>query len=279
MPPARRIAPIALWTLVWLLLPGASAAQGSAGPLATPAIPAASLALEPRIQRYLAAAAASLDPEPRHVLREIRPGERRALAIAFYFRHRDRIASRWTWTPDETRAYQRTEPYRRTMRELRQVRRVFAASNPGYTLVTDTVVRSLQTQVRFWNRERSVGAAARELGDSIGAWLDEPGWPDHPDDSALRRFLDRLLAYESPTPPTVAVPGLSQHGRLRAFDFAVVRRGAVVAGTSSATVESVWDAGGWTERLREAVQLAGSHFAGPLVAPREPWHYEWQEEQ
>ena len=155
------------------------------------------------------------------------------------------------------------------------MKRTFAALNPGYVLVADTNGRSLRAQIAYWNRERSVAAAAQELQDSCRVWLSDDAYPDTPDSAALARFFDQMEAFTPAPLPTVAVPGLSLHGQIRAVDFAILRRGRLVAGTSSATIDSVWDGGGWSERLRLAVTQAGGNFAGPLATPREPWHYEY----
>jgi hypothetical protein len=234
----------------------------------------ASLLLGAKLDRYYTAAAGTLDPRPRSVLPAIVQRERRMLAVAEYLRGRHLVDSLWTWTARESERYQHTAQYGRAMADLRRVRRAFAAENPGYALVADTNARSLRAQVRLWNRERSVAAAAGELHDSSRAWLADSSYPDLPDPAAIARFVARLAAYRSARPPTVAVPGLSLHGRLRAVDFAILHRGRVVAGTTSAAIDSVWERGGWSRRLRHAVTQGGGDLVGPLVSPREPWHYE-----
>jgi hypothetical protein len=259
--------PIGWWVCVSLWVPGRP-----------PAPPAAPAELAAKLDRYVAGAASTLDPRPRALLGRIRDRHRRMLAFAHYLRLRDQVDSLWTWSDVEARAHQHTDGYRDAMAAVRGVKRNFAELNPGYVLVTDTVGRPLRTQLRFWNREPSVAAAAQELEDSGLAWLAAADLPDLPDSAGLGRFMDHLLSYQPDRLPTVAVPGLSLHGRLRAFDFAVLRRGRVVATTASGTIDSVWDRGGWAERLREAVAGAGGDLAGPMETPREPWHYEYRPE-
>ena len=259
------LVPIGWWICVSLLVPG--------GP---PAPAAAHLAA--KLDRYLVGAAGTLDPRPRGVLDRMPDRERRMLAVMHYLRLRDQVDTLWTWSDAERRAYRETVQYRRTMVDIRRVQGTFAERNPGYVLVTDTGGRSLRTQLMFWNRERSVAVAARELQDSGRAWLADGRFPDLPDSAALTVFVGRLAAYHPARLPTVAVPGLSLHGQLRAFDFAVLRRDRVVAGTTSATIDSVWDRGGWAEKLRLAVTVSGGRLAGPLETPREPWHYEYRPE-
>ena len=274
--------PIGWWVCVSLLVPAdrpAPPAASAEPPTAThekearpPTADAAHLAA--KLDRYFAGAAGLLDPRPRETLRRIPDRERRLLAVAHYLRRRHQVDTLWTWRAEEARAHQGTAEYRRAMEHLRRVRRAFAERNPGYALVTDTNARPLGAQLRYWNREASVRLAARELRDSAATWLAGETYPALPDSSALARFVGRLQAYSPTLLPTVAVPGLSLHGQLRAYDFAILRRGRVIAGTQSATMDSVWERGGWTERLRSAVARAGADLVGPLELPREPWHYE-----
>lgn len=274
--------PVTWWVCVSLLVPARVPAP-AAKPAPAPASKATGLPLHAarlaaKLDRYIAGAAGTLDSRPRGMLDRIPDRRRRMLAVVHYLRLRDEVDSLWAWSEAERLAYQRTVRYQRTMADIQQVRRTFARLNPGYSLAADTAGRPLRTQLRFWNRERSVADAARELQDSLAAWLTDGTFPDSPDGAALGRFIERAAAYRAARLPTVAVPGLSLHGRLRAFDFAVLRRGRVVAGTTSATIDSVWDGRGWSERLREAVAGAGSDLAGPMETPREPWHYEYRPE-
>ena len=68
-------------------------------------------------------------------------------------------------------------------------------------------------------------------------------------------------------------PGLSPHGQMNAVDFHVYRGEQEIATPDSATIETVWTAQGWGDRLARAVRESGARFSGPLEVPREPWHY------
>jgi hypothetical protein len=217
-----------------------------------------------------------LDPRARAVLSAIPNRARRMLAVAHYLHRRDQIDTLWTWTAQQVRAHQKTERYHHAMTDLRRVKRTFSRSNPGYVLVADTNARSLRVQVVYWNRERSVAAAAQELQDSCLAWLYDDSNPDRSHGARRTRFLSRLESYAPRRLPTVAVPGLSLHGQIRAVDFAILRGGRLVAGTVSETADSVWNHGRWTERLRQAVTQAKVGLDGPLENPPEPWHYEYR---
>ena len=244
--------PVGWWVCVSLLVPARVPAPAARALTLHPRPPAVPVELAAKVDAYFTAAAATLPAGPIGVLARIPHRDRRRLAVAQYLRRRAEVDSLWSWTPEEARARQ----------------------NPGYVLVTDTNPRPLRTQLRYWNHEPSVFAAARELNDSAASWLAPELFPAQPDSSAFARFVYQLETFTPVRIPTVAVPGLSLHGRSRAFDFAILRRGRVVAGTSSATIDSVWGAAGWGARLRHAVIEAGVTFVGPLATPPEPWHYE-----
>jgi hypothetical protein len=82
-----------------------------------------------------------------------------------------------------------------------------------------------------------------------------------------------LAAYKPVPTPTIAAPGLSLHGQMRAIDFQVHQGGRVVAGPSTATMATNWVAAGWAARLDAAVRAASNRFVGPQATPPAPWHY------
>lgn len=266
--------PLGWVVCVSLVVPGLNPAPSRSSAGSDLPVLADSAEVAEKVDTYFRQAAVGLPPGPRDVLRRMPNRERRLLAVAHYVQRRDQVDTLWTWTEQEAHAHRESGAYSRAMAELTRVRRSFARLNPGYVLVTDTNPRPLEIQLRYWNREPSVLAAARELRDSAGAWLAVETFPVFPDSTGLARFVGRLQTYRPTQLPTVAVPGLSLHGQLRAFDFAILRQGRVVASTRSATMDSVWDRGGWSERLRSAITEAGGAFRGPLDQPREPWHYE-----
>jgi len=92
-------------------------------------------------------------------------------------------------------------------------------------------------------------------------------------DRARQALESFLLAYHPDPPPTVAAPGLSPHGQMRAVDFQVHQGDRIIAGPRTATIDADWDAAGWSSKLDAAVRAASSRFIGPLATPREPWHY------
>lgn len=228
-----------------------------------------------KLQRYLSAASATLDSRPRVVLTVITGTGRQLLALRGYLRSEGNIGTKWSWTDDEIKRFETSAEYRAALDEVEKVRRKFAEQNPGYDLYVNTQVRTLEKQIRFWNETRSVEAAAGQILAASLRELNSSAYADSPSPSSLNRFRQFLKSFRPATTPTVATPGLSQHGQMRAFDFQVQRGSHLVAGTETSTIDSVWEAQGWARKLKAAVTAASSRFRGPLVSPREPWHYDY----
>jgi hypothetical protein len=161
------------------------------------------------------------------------------------------------------------------MDEVDSLKRKFAELNPGYRLMTATEIRTLGSQLASWNRVQSVRLAAQELLDTCRAILSDSTTPALSDEEAYNRFFALFSTYETELLTTVAVPGFSLHGRLRAFDFKILKGRKLVASTSTRTIPEEWDEPGWTQKLKEATATTTSKFMGPLAEPYEPWHYEY----
>lgn len=229
---------------------------------------------ERRLREYIDSVAAPLDPRINHALRRIGVTPRRLLALKYYLGRLPEVDSIWAWTAEEARAYRKTEEYGHAIAEVTRVRNVFDSLYPGYSLKAPMEIRSLEAQLRNWNSVRSVAVVADSLFDSCMVMMADTTSPfGNGGGIQAERFREFLVAWETPVAPTVAVPGLSQHGQLRAFDFRIYRRRRLIAGATAATIERAWDSSGWTAKLKAAVALASSHFYGPLQNPYEPWHY------
>jgi len=232
------------------------------------------------VKRLLAAYTDALEgllpSRVRPVLRRIPSSRRRLLAMKYYLRRTPgEIEEKWAWNAGEIRLYRRSKEYGQAAAELDKVTRKFAELNPGYRLEVRMEIRTLGEQVRKWNGVRSIGGAGNELADTCLALMaDSAGFfASEPTPERLTLFADFLRVFEPQTVPTVAVPGLSQHGQLRAFDFSIRRGGAVVAGPSTRSIPSDWDGAGWTVKLGDAICSVSDRFQGPLYDPYEPWHY------
>lgn len=225
------------------------------------------------LDKYLQQIAAGLPDTTAATLERIDGAPRRLLAARAYLRAGDTLRTRWSWTSEEIQAHARSAEYRALMDETDSVRRRFEAQNPGYSLYANTEARSLELQIVRFNTNKSVGRVATSLYTQALAEIGRPGYGAPEQGHAVARFRKFLAEWRPPTAAPLAAPGISRHGRLRAIDFQVMKGGAIVAPTETATVKRNWDAPGWTGKLRAATK--GSNFRGPLQSPYEPWHYEY----
>ena len=226
-----------------------------------------------KLNLYVEGASKKLNPRVLGPLAKIDGPTRRLLALRMYLRGENTLVLRWSWSAQEIQAYKRSTDYKNAIAEVEKVRTKFAELNPGYSLHVNTEVRSLEAQIKNWNETKSVQAAGDELLAAALTEISGPAYKEVPDRPSLLRF-ERFLKNHKVVPvPTVAVPGLSPHGQLRAFDFQIQQGDKLIAGTDAALIKDVWDGQGWTQKLRTAVTAASRKFTGPLSSPREPWHY------
>lgn len=247
-------------------------------PLVAPAAPVTATSVEPvspaaadpwvaELDDLALALASSIDPRVAAVLPRIDGTGARLLALRSYLRSGDRLGERWSWTEQQIAAYEGSPEQQELDAEIQRVREEFERAHPGFQLFVNPQVRSLDTQLRNWNRTESVElAAARLLQDARARLGGAPGSRA----AAMRAFL---LGYQPDPVPTVAAPGLSPHGQRRAIDFQVHRGAEIVAGPDTRTIAGTWQQGGWAARLDAAINAASRSFIGPLASPPEPWHY------
>jgi len=203
---------------------------------------------------------------------------RRLLALRSYLRSSDRLGERWSWTQAQIAEYEGSPEHQDLLAEIDKVREEFAQQSPGFELWVNPKVRGLERQIDSWNTNESVSASAAGLSAAAVDLVNAPGFPAGEGDRA-RKALESFLAAYRPVPaPTVAAPGLSAHGHMRAVDFQVHQGGRIVAGPRSATIAADWDAAGWSAKLEAAVRTASNRFIGPLASPREPWHFTYSPE-
>ncbi len=270
--PARIVLGVRIALLAVLIVSGATSAS---------AHPAESV--DSLLRSWMSILPAELPENVQRTLEEIPDFSRRFLALGSYIRRSDELSGEWSWTSAEVAAFRRTSEYTEMVADVERVRQIFSDSNPGYTLRVNIDARPLGTQIGKWNSVSSVSRAANEFLDSAEQVIlrmqaiDSLGQPGvHHSDwlDSFRLFLQNYIPPDG-REPTVAVPGLSRHGQLRAFDFKVYRGRRLIAGAHSATIPTVWDEPGWTRRLFEAATAASPRFVGPLDAPYEPWHYNY----
>jgi hypothetical protein len=227
---------------------------------------------------YVAAIATELDPHVADALARIDGTGRRLLALRSYLRGNSHLAERWSWTQEQIAAYQSSPEHRALQEAIDRVNASFMSANPGYELWVNPDVRSLDVQIEHWNTNESVAAAAEALAAAAREHVGSPAFAAAGPGSAARKLQSFLGAYVPVPTPTIAAPGLSPHGQMRAVDFQVHQGGRVIAGPRISTMEAEWDTAGWSARLEAAVRSASRQFVGPLASPREPWHYTYSPE-
>lgn len=222
---------------------------------------------------YVTSIGAQLDPRVAQTLARLDGTGRQLLALRSYLRSASHLAERWSWTQEQIEAFEGSAEQRDLQLEIDRVRAAFVAANPGFELYVNSQVRSLDVQIEHWNSNESVKAAADEILVSAQALIASPEFPaDRPEQA--RQALQTFLSGHRPVPtPTIAAPGLSLHGQMRAIDFQVHQGGRGVAGPSTATIATDWAAAGWAAKLDAAVRGASSRFIGPQASPPAPWHY------
>lgn len=223
---------------------------------------------------YEQIAESAVDPHASEALARIDGVGRRLLAARSYLRSASSLPSRWSWTDDQIRAFEGSDDQRALQAAIDRVRQTFEVANPGYTLFVNQRVRSLDEQIRQWNRNETVAAAAAGREAATRAAVSAHKFAPRGGDPR-RAFLAFLTSYPPRPTPTIAAPGLSPHGRMLAVDFHVRRGTDEIAGPEASSVDSVWIAQGWTDKLRAAVTESEAPFRGPLDSPREPWHYDY----
>ncbi len=235
-------------------------------------------ALDRAIARDVSAIGTRQDSRVAATLDRIDGTARRLLALRSYLRAGAGVGERWTWTPAEIDAYRVSPEHRTLQEEIERVRNAFRRAWPGFDLWVNPTVRSLDEQLASWNATPSVRAASENLLLAVRQLVAAPDFPSA-DPARAQQAIEAFLVDYVPEPtPTVAAPGLSPHGQMRAVDFQVQQGARIVAGPHTATIATDWDAAGWTARLAAAVHESTGCFAGPLELPREPWHYTYRPE-
>lgn len=225
------------------------------------------------LERHMYGIASEQDARVADVLPRIDGPARKLLALRSYLRSSPHLAERWSWTEEQIADYEGSDEHQALQQEIERVRAAFVAASPGYELYVNPAVRSLDTQVASWNSNESVGVAADRLLKGVYELLARPGFPASDPQLARQALEAYLMAYVPEPTPTVAAPGLSPHGQMRAVDFQVEAGGKIIAGPDTKTIDTVWASQGWARKLEAAVRTGTNQFIGPLLLPHEPWHY------
>jgi hypothetical protein len=224
-------------------------------------------------RKYFVALRSQLDVRAQAALEHMDGLGRQLLATRAYLRAGTGLDGRWSWTQQQIDAYAGSPAQIALDAQIDQVRAAFEMSNPGYSLFTNPQVRSLDLQLTRWNETPSIAKAGDQMMADVSAAIRKAGFPAPGTTAGTARFRDLVTDYAPQPVPTLAAPGLSAHGRMNAVDFQVQKGDSIIAGPDSTTVDSVWIAQGWRDRLHAAVIASGARFKGPLTNPVEPWHY------
>jgi hypothetical protein len=225
-------------------------------------------AAQEALQQQLAAVATSLDADVQRVLHDVEGLPRQLLAARAYLRAGAGLRNQWSWSEAQVAEFERSATRQQMLADIKRLTALFESLNPGFTLYVNTEVRSLGVQLERWNKNRTVGLLADELHAAASRAI-SVGQP-------LRQFL---IDWRPSAAAPLAAPGLGSHGRGQALDFQIRKGERIVAGTEMASVSDDWDAAGWTLKLQRAVERSALPFRGPLLTPREPWHYEYAPER
>lgn len=219
-------------------------------------------------------ALAKLVPEKAaSALAEIPDPGRKLLAARSYLRSHADLEQRWSWSESQIAAYEGSPEQKALLADIARIAEHFSAANPGYSVYTNTQVRSLDKQLAAWNSNASVATAASNL---LLALENETSIRISAGNPALPEQLKAWLGSHSPKPsPNLAAPGLSAHGQMHAIDFQIAKAGVLIAPADSSKVDSVWRSMGWDLKLKASINAVGVAFAGPLTSPDEPWHYRY----
>lgn len=255
------------------------------------------MATQEKIEAYIRQLYDNQEERVRNVLDRITDENRNLLALRGYVRFPSRITNRWAWTNQEEEEFRGSREGAVMAGEIQSILRRFARNNPGHRLRANQQARSLDQQINSWINQRSRGGRivlsfGQRLWNLAGSELDRTNqgtviYPDLPTADSTVTFHDWLRQHSRDlglghrvegrwrTNPSLATPGLSDHGRLRAIDFSVIRRGTTVAGADSGQDSlDIWRGNPhWQTLLNDAITAGGGNWEGPLRNPDEPWHY------
>ena len=228
------------------------------------------------VEEYIGALRAGLDARVVEALGAIEGTGRQLLAVRSYVRSAAQLDERWSWDEAQIAAYAVSPEKLRLDSAVARVRCHFESANPGHTLFVNEEIRSLDRQIEKWNRSETIKRSADYMLETFRAEVARPKFPKASSPKGVTAFRSLLVAFKPVPTPSLAAPGLSLHGRMRAVDFQVMAGDRLVADTNVATVVETWEASGWKAKLKRAVDEANAGFVGPLENPDEPWHYDFR---
>jgi len=228
------------------------------------------------VEQYLRAMRLGLDTRVSETLDAINGTGRQLLAMRAYVRNEAILDERWSWNEVQIAAYAESPEKLRLDAAIARVRCHFESANPAHTLYVNENIRSLDEQIKKWNRSETIKKSADYMLETFRAEVAAAKFPKAGSTEGMTAFRNLLVSFKPIPTPSLAAPGLSLHGRMRAVDFQVMAGDRLVAGTEISSVVETWETSGWKAQLQAAVNEADVGFAGPLKNPNEPWHYDFR---
>jgi len=240
-----------------------------------------------KVDAYIKEIVSSQDLKVRNALADIKPDIRYMLAVRGYVRFHKRINKRWAMTESEVATFKKTPASAQIIKDIKSIKKTFrnnnknigeGANKKSYTLRASGF-RSLDQQIKKYNKNKNIGTVAIQLKRKLIKELNRKKdkkevYPDTPDTRSIALFKTWLeKVHLSST--NLATPGLSDHGKIKAYDFIVMDGSKKVTSISVKTAKKVWRGEqNWQKKLNEAiVKATGTRWKGPLKKPDEPWHY------
>jgi hypothetical protein len=242
-------------------------------------------AREEKLNGYIDGLVSEMDPRITRALVQIPDRKRKLLALRGYLRNRKDLETNWTWERNDSEmvAFYNSKEYKEALRLADEVKvrfesivkadPTFHGATGKYSLTFKRTHRLMEEQLRNWNTNDKIGMLSQQLWRMS---LDQIDQIEH-----REAFKDFLKSSRLSKNPTLATPGLSDHGRFHAIDFKVTCNGQPIADTKADPqyILEKWVKPGWKTRLKKAVDMVSpTKFDGPLPSPDEPWHYRYRPE-
>jgi hypothetical protein len=228
-----------------------------------------------KIKALMSAVATTLPGQVQQTLPKIQGLPLQVLALRRYLRIGNSATEKWAWTEQQYAEFNLSYAAVELRQSIEAVKAKFEGDNPGYILKTAAKFRPLDRQIHNFCASAKVRDAAVLLGKAVLTEINS--YADRIDDRAVGKFREFLRSYQfsKHDEPSVAVPGISDHGRAQAIDFVIYKDGKEIAGPSTAQIKSIWTGQGFGEKLNQAVRGSANLFKRDhLKVPFEPWHYD-----
>jgi hypothetical protein len=173
-----------------------------------------------KLNGYIDGLVSEMDPRITRALTQITDQKRKLLALRGYLRNHKDLDSSWTWEKNDSEAvaFYNSEEYREVIRLADQVKLRFESmvradptfknGSEKYSLTFKRTHRQMTEQLQNWNTNDKIGILSQELWRLC---LDQIDQIDN-----RETFKDFLKSSKLSKNPTLATPGLSDHGRFHA---------------------------------------------------------------